>query len=205
MFITLEGPEGSGKTTAIKVVYEKLKELGKEVVLTREPGGVNVSEKIREIILDPKNTEMTAKTEALLYAAARSQHLSQVIIPAIDAGKLVICDRFIDSSLAYQGVGRNLGFEGVYVINKFAIGDYMPDLTIFFDINPEEGINRIHKNADRKKDRLDLEGLKFHQDVYDGYKKLCKKYKKRIKVIDASKTPEEVANDVLEIIIKHAK
>lgn len=199
-FITFEGPEGAGKTTVIAMISELLKEQGKEVILTREPGGIVISEKIREIILDNNHTEMDAKTEALLYAAARRQHLVEIVIPALESGVYVLCDRFIDSSLAYQGYARGLGIEEVLQINQFAIGNTMPDLTVFFDINPEEGLARITNNNEREQNRLDNENLRFHENVYEGYKKLIQRYPERIIMTDARLSKQEVTENVYNII-----
>lgn len=203
LFITFEGPDGSGKTTIANLVYKKLTEKGNEVLLTREPGGSEIAEQIRNIILDRKNTEMDKKTEALLYAAARRQHLVEKVLPALKENKIVICDRFVDSSLVYQGVARGIGIEKVYNINLFAIEDIMPNFTIFFDIDPEEGIKRTKKDNKRTLDRLDLEDLSFHQKVYDGYKEVIKRYPNRIITIDASKSIENVLEDVMKIIEEH--
>ena len=183
-FITLEGPDGSGKTTISKIVFDQLMAEGYKVLLTREPGGIDIAEQIRAIILDKKNIAMEARTEALLYD-----------------GYLVICDRFIDSSLVYQGVARNIGIDEVYQINLFAIGDVFPDTTIFFDIPYEIGLERINKNH-RDTDRLDLESNDFHKKVYEGYMSICEKYADRITKIDASKSIDEVASQVIDIIKK---
>ena len=199
-FITFEGPEGAGKTTVISTIVERLEEQGQKVILTREPGGIEISEKIREIILDNNHTEMDAKTEALLYAAARRQHLVEKVIPALESGAFVLCDRFIDSSLAYQGYARGLGIEEVLKINQFAIGDTMPDLTVFFDISPEEGLARIMDNSKREQNRLDNESLRFHQNVYVGYKKLIEQYPERIIMTDARLSKHEVTKNVYNII-----
>lgn len=198
-FITFEGPDGSGKTTISKIVAEQLESQGFKVLLTREPGGIDIAEQIRTIILDKNNTAMEARTEALLYAAARRQHLIEKVKPALDEGYIVICDRFVDSSLAYQGVARNIGIDEVYKINLFAIGDIMPDLTIFFDVPYEIGLARINNNQ-RTKDRLDLESNDFHKKVYEGYLKICGMYNDRITKIDATKTIDEVKNQVLFLI-----
>ncbi len=198
-FITFEGPEGSGKTSVIKAVLEVLKQNNIESITTREPGGVRISEAIREIILHVDNTEMDARTEALLYAASRRQHIVEVIWPALSKGKVVLCDRFVDSSLAYQGFGRDLGFEAVYHINKFAINDCLPDLTLFIDVPPKIGLNRVFSNG-RGVDRLDLETLEFHEKVYDGYKQLIKKFPERIKVIDGTLPLEAVVKKALQLI-----
>jgi dTMP kinase len=199
-FITVEGPDGAGKSTILKELYGKLIEEGFEVVQTREPGGVSIAEQIREVILNKDNTAMDIRTEALLYAAARRQHLVEVVIPALEKGSIVICDRFIDSSLAYQGNGRGIGMTEVMNINQFAIEDKMPDLTLYFDITPEEGLKRIARHDGREVNRLDLESLDFHQKVYEGYQSLIKQYPDRIKVVDASKSKEEVFEQAYDIV-----
>ena len=199
-FITFEGPEGAGKTTVIATLHERLEAEGKQVVLTREPGGIRIAEQIRTIILDNDNTEMDAKTEALLYAAARRQHLIEKVIPALNAGAIVLCDRFIDSSLAYQGRARGLGIDEVLLINQFAIENTMPDLTIFFDINPEEGLARIMNNSSRENNRLDKESVAFHESVYEGYKELLQRYPERIVVTNARLSEAVVTENVWRII-----
>ena len=199
-FITFEGPEGAGKTTVISAIVELLKNQGKDVLLTREPGGINISEKIRTIILDNNHTEMDSKTEALLYAAARRQHLVEKVMPALESGAYVLCDRFIDSSLAYQGHARGLGIDEVLQINQFAIGDMMPDLTVFFDINPEEGLARITDNNEREQNRLDNESLRFHEKVYEGYQILIEHYPERIIMTDARLSKPEVIENVYNLI-----
>lgn len=198
-FITLEGPDGSGKSTIAPLVYEALKNDGIDIILTREPGGVKIAEDIRKIILDPDNTEMDVKTEALLYAAARRQHLTQKVLPALERGTSVLCERFIDSSLAYQGIGRKIGFDEVYALNRFAIDDHFPDLTVYFDIDEKTGLDRIRRNRDDI-DRLDGESLVFHSLVHEGYKLVMERFKDRIVTIDASKTIAEVTKDVYKII-----
>lgn len=200
-FITLEGPDGSGKTTAASIIVEQLKAQGYKVLLTREPGGIDIAEQIRKIILDKNNTAMEARTEALLYAAARRQHLVEKVLPAIKEGYIVICDRFVDSSLVYQGVGRGIGIKEVYDMNLFAIGDIMPTKTIFFDIPYLEGLKRI-SNDNRETDRLDLESNNFHKQVYEGYLKICDMYPERIVKIDARKTVDEVVDQVMTEIKK---
>lgn len=199
-FISFEGPEGAGKTTIIAAVSERLQAAGMDVVLTREPGGIRISEKIREVILDDRSTEMDARTEALLYAAARRQHLVEKVIPALRRGAVVLCDRFIDSSLAYQGYARGLGIEEVLTINRFAIEETMPDMTIFFDIDPETGLARIASNEGREQNRLDKEGIRFHRDVYKGYKMLVDRYPDRIIQTDARLSKEEVTENVWKIL-----
>ena len=191
-FITLEGGEGSGKTTMIGRIGSYFEERGIPYVVTREPGGIEIAEKIRSIILDPLHTAMDARTEALLYAAARSQHLAEKVEPALRAGKAVICDRFVDSSLVYQGYARGLGIENVWAINRFAIGDLMPDVTLYLDIEPEVGLARIDAHDGREVNRLDLENLEFHRKVREGYFLLKEQFPERIRVIDASMKQEEV-------------
>lgn len=202
-FITLEGGEGAGKTTVINLLKKKLIREGYDILTTREPGGIEISEKIREIILDPANTNMDARTEALLYAAARRQHLIEKVNPALSEGKIVLCDRFIDSSLAYQGYARGLDIDEVYSINKFAIKDCMPSLTLFLDIEPQKGLERINANKDREKNRLDLEKIEFHEHVYEGYKLLLNRYPDRIKSINADQQIEQVAIEAVKLILAH--
>jgi dTMP kinase len=200
MFITFEGGEGSGKSTAIKHIVAELEKEGYSVVLTREPGGTPIAEEIRNVILDKKNTAMDPKTEALLYAASRRQHIVEKILPALKAGKIVLCDRFLDSSLAYQGGARGLGIDQVYAMNQFATDGLLPDLTILFDIEPELGLKRIAANAGREVNRLDVEKLPFHHAVRDAFHELAKRFPERYVVIDASKTPNEVAAEAYAAI-----
>lgn len=200
LFIVFEGGEGSGKSTIIEKVYEWLKEKRIDCIKTREPGGIKISEQIREIILNTENTNMDGRTEALLYAAARRQHLLEKVVPALEEGKVVLCDRFLDSSLAYQGYARGLGIEEVYEINKFAIGDNMPDLSILFDIEPELGLQRINNNTNREVNRLDLEKMDFHYKVREGYQIVYNNNKDRMVKIDASLSIENVFENVKIII-----
>ena len=200
MFITFEGPDGAGKSTIIKLVHEKLLQDGFNIVLTREPGGTPIAEKIRDIILDNSNQALDARTEALLYAASRRQHLVEKIWPALKEGKIVLCDRFLDSSLAYQGGGRNLGVENVLNINLFATENTYPDLTLFFDVSPEVGLARVSKDKKRVADRLDNENENFHDKVYKTFKEIIEQNKNRIVVIDASKSIDEVVEATYKII-----
>ena len=205
MFITFEGGEGSGKTTCIQKVVAHLQNEHYDVVLTREPGGTPISEEIRNVILDKKNTDMDPRTEALLYAASRRQHIVEKILPALKAGKIVISDRFLDSSLAYQGGARGLGIDTIYQVNQYATEGLEPDVTFFFDIDPEEGLARIAKNAGREVNRLDVEALAFHQKVRAAFQAITKQNPKRIVTIDASKSAEEVYETVLHEIEKRLK
>lgn len=192
IFITIEGPDGSGKTTILQMLAENLEKEGHAVVATREPGGIEIAEQIRKVILDPENTAMDPRTEALLYAAARRQHLAEKVKPALNAGKVVLCDRFVDSSLAYQGHARGLGIDEVYSINEFAIENMMPAMTLYFDVAPEIGLERINKNKGREVNRLDMEKLEFHQKVREGYMIIAERFPDRIAKIDASKELEAV-------------
>ncbi|RLL41705.1 dTMP kinase [Oceanobacillus piezotolerans] len=202
-FITFEGGEGAGKTSVLDRVYYTLLEQGYDVLKTREPGGIEIAEQIRRIILDPKNTAMEERTEALLYAAARRQHLVEKVLPALEQGKIILCDRFIDSSLAYQGYARGLGIEEVYAINQFAIKEQMPHLTLFFDIEPKKGLARIESNKERERNRLDLENILFHERVYQGYQILLDKFPARIKVVNADQPIEAVEKDAYDCVIEH--
>ena len=197
-FITIEGTDGGGKSTQIEKLVEYLKSMGREVVVTREPGGTSISEKLREILLDAKNSEMTDITEALLYAASRAQHVEEKILPAVKEGKIVICDRFLDSSIVYQGYARGLDIEMIKTINSFALSKIKPDITLFFDIRPEIGILRKKNMHDL--DRMEQEKIDFHNKVYNGYKALLNENPKRIKRIDAEKTIDEVYRQVIDAV-----
>lgn len=199
--ITFEGPDGAGKTTIINEILKQIPASKQaNVLVTREPGGSKISETIRQIILDPNNKEMDDRTEALLYAAQRGQHVNETIIPALRAGKIIFSDRYIDSSLAYQGVGRDLGIESVKAINDFATNNLSADLTLFFDIEPAVGLARIKKLRPNQEDRLEQEKLAFHEKVYDGYKQLVSLYPERIKSVDASQSIPEVVEQSVKII-----
>ena len=199
-FITFEGGECSGKTTIISEISKLFDNMKIKYITTREPGGIKIAEKIRNIILDVDNKEMTSETEALLYAAARMQHLSEKVIPMANDGYVVLCDRFLDSSIAYQGYARGLGVEKVLNINSFAL-DYLPDLTIFIDVKPEVALKRLSLRD--KTDRLDLETIDFHNKVYDGYLEAVKLYPNRIKVINGNQPLEDVINDCKKVILNY--
>ena len=202
IFITIEGPDGAGKTTVIKELNKRLeKEVKVGIVLTREPGGIPIAEKIRQIILDPENTEMDERTEALLYAAARRQHLVERVLPALNQGELVICDRFVDSSVAYQGSARGIGEEEILELNQFAIEGHLPDLTLYLDVPSEVGLARINQGRRATElDRLDKEDLAFHQKVRTGYLGLLDKYPERIHLIDAKEDIEKVVKNCYDLI-----
>ncbi len=197
-FITIEGNDGSGKSTVIEGLKEIFKKRGIDTIFTREPGGSMIAEKIRNIILDPKNIDMDDKTEALLYAASRRQHLQETVIPALEQNKLVICDRFIDSSLAYQGHARNIGIEEVYNMNMFATSGMLPDLTLYILVSPEVGLSR--KTHQKELDRLELETNSFHKTVYEGYLKLAEMFKDRVVLINGEESKEEVLRKTIEVI-----
>lgn len=199
MFITFEGPDGCGKSSVIKVIKEKLENDGYEVIVTREPGGSPIAEQIRKVILDVNNTDMDYMTECMLYAACRAQHLKDIVIPALKNNKVVICDRFVDSSYVYQGVVRGLGLERVVKINELVVKEYMPDLTICIDLASEICLDRINKNH-REKDRLDNEGLEFHKKIRNTYLELCEMFKDRIVKIDGNQTLENVSQDAYDVI-----
>lgn len=200
LFVTFEGGEGSGKSTAIKSLVDKLQKEGYEIVLTREPGGTPISEQIRDVILNKGNTAMDPVTEALLYAASRRQHVEEKVRPALKEGKIVLCDRFLDSSLAYQGGARGLGMDLILKINEPAINGLWPDVTIFFDLKPEVGLARINANSNREVNRLDVEKMEFHQKVRASFLELAERYPDRYVIIDASKTPEEVAEEAYDAL-----
>ena len=202
LFLTFEGCDGCGKTTVLNRVSVLLKEKGIPFLLTRETGGSKIAEEIRNVILDKKNTEMDPRCEALLYAASRRQHLVEIVLPALKKGIHVLSDRYLDSSLAYQGYARGIGMEEVYSINLFAIDGMLPDLTFFLDLPPEEGLARISKNETREVNRLDLEKENFHKKVYEGYKILLENYPERIVRIDARKTVEEESQEIFDILAK---
>ena len=200
-FIVFEGPDGSGKTTVCDIVCQKLKDKGFDIVHTREPGGIDIAEQIRAVILDPKNTAMDSRTEALLYAASRRQHLVEKVIPAINDGKIVICERFVYSSLAYQGKARGIGYEGVKAINDFAIEGCKPDITIYLDVDEKTGQSRI--NGRGNKDRLDAESINFHHLVNEGYKEIISLFKDNVKIVDATKDIDTVVDNSLAIILDY--
>ena len=201
IFISFEGPDGAGKTTVLEAILPQLKKLvGKEVITTREPGGVAIAESIRDLILDVNHTNMDDKTELLLYIAARRQHLVERILPELKKGNLVLVDRFIDSSVAYQGYGRGLDADAVTWLNNFATDGLQPDLTLYFDVDSQIGLTRIEKNKEREVNRLDLEQLDMHRRVRSGYLKLAQENPDRIVTIDAARPLEEVITDALFII-----
>ena len=202
LIISFEGPDGAGKTTVINRLLPILSEkLNRSIVSTREPGGVDIAERIRDVILDVNHTSMDDKPELLLYMAARRQHFVEKVLPALKSGKLVLIDRFIDSSVAYQGSGRGLDKQVISWLNDFATDSRKPDLTLYFDIDSETGLARIAKNAEREINRLDLEKLEMHQRVRQGYLELAELEKSRVVTIDASQDLEQVVADALKEIL----
>lgn len=200
LFVTLEGPDGSGKTTVAALLQRRMNEVGMDYVMTREPGGTAISEKIRDLILDTENREMDARCEALLYAASRAQHTEQLIRPALQAGKLVLCDRYVLSSLAYQGAGRALGMDAVASINAFATKELQPDLVLFLDVDPVEVLRRKARKVEQ--DRLEEAGGDFHRRVYDGYREALR-FANSVQVIDASRCAELVAEEAWKAIMAY--
>ncbi len=200
LVISIEGGEGAGKSTIIDEIAKYFIEKNLDFIVTREPGGVRIAEMIRNIILEKTYTEMDPRTEALLFAAARRQHLVEKVLPALREGKIVIFDRFVDSSLVYQGYVRGIGVEAVYDINQFAIEGFLPDLTLYLDVDPSVGLNRIAINPNREINKLDLEGLHFHQKVQEGYLMLFKAFPERIVKINANDTLENVLITVIKEI-----
>ena len=202
IFITFEGPDGAGKTSVLQALLPRLEQFGKEILTTREPGGVAIAESIRSVILDPKNTAMDDKTELLLYIAARRQHLKERITPALESGKLLLVDRFIDSSVAYQGFGRGLNVEDINWLNRFATDGLVPDLTLYFDIEVEEGLARIAKNRHHDVDRLDMETVDLHQRVRNGYLSILEQESDRVVKIDASQSLDVVTDAAFAVIVE---
>ena len=202
ILISLEGPEGAGKSSVLEALLPFLKNYGTGLITTREPGGVQIAEAIREGSLVPSHTAMDAKTELLLYIASRRQHLAERVLPALAQGKLVLMDRFIDSSVAYQGFGRGLGVSDIEWLNRFATDDLKPDVTLYFDLDVEEGLARIARNKNREVNRLDLEGLDMHRRVRQGYLYAFENEPDRIVKIDASQTLESVVQDSLAVLNK---
>src|SRR5574344_1184699 len=200
MFITFEGVEGCGKSSVLTYVFNELQKEKYNIMETREPGGVKISEEIRKIVLGKAYMEMDKRTEALLFAASRRQHLVEKVWPALKENKIVLCDRFLDSSLAYQGAGDGIGIDEVLKINLFATEDTYPDCTILFDLEPEIGLARINKNKNREVNRLDLKEVQFYKTVREAYLSLSKRYKERYVVIDASKDFDSVCDEVYKII-----
>ena len=196
-FVTLEGGEGSGKSTQLKLLEDYLDKSGYDVIYTREPGGTPISEEIRKILLGGKNVEMSDETEALLFAAARAQHIKEKILPAIAEGKTVVCDRYVHSSLVYQGYARGLG-EFVEKVNSYALENCMPDVTIFLDITPERAFAR--KGGADADDRLEQSGIDFHRRVYDGYVRMAEKFPDHFVRVNADRGIDEVFAEILDTL-----
>ena len=203
IFISFEGDDGAGKTTAARQIHRELEKMGYEVVYTREPGGSPIAEQIRQILLDPANKGMDPKTEAVLYTASRCQHVQDTILPAVEQGKIVLCDRFLDSSVAYQGYGRKLGADEIEGLNDFVLGGLRPDLTLFFEVSDETGHQRMVGRGEMN--RLDQESRQFHEDVRNGFRKIRQSASGRMKTVDAEGTPEEVLEQSMKIILDHIR
>lgn len=196
-FLSIEGPDGSGKSTISKKLLNYLEIKKIDCILTREPGGYqnDICEKIRQILLESRN--MSYKTEALLFAASRCEHVDNLIIPSLEDNKFVICDRYIDSSLSYQGFGRGLGIKNIYDINMFAINQLLPHLTIFIMIDPKIGIERIFSQRKEELNRLDKESLKFHEQTYKGYLEIANLYKERIIIVDGNESIDQIFKNII--------
>ncbi|MGB9911001.1 MAG: dTMP kinase [Microgenomates group bacterium] len=203
IFITFEGPEGGGKSLQIEKLKEYLQETGREVVVVREPGQTSIGEQIRQILLNPKNKEMEPRAETLLFESARAQLVEEVIKPALAVGKIVLADRFFDSTTAYQGYGRGMNLKEIDWLNRFATGGLVPDLTILLDVPVEVGLERRRKSG--KEDRLDKEGLEFHQRVREGYLKIAKSQPERWRVVNASRSPEEIFEEIKGLVEEKLK
>jgi dTMP kinase len=197
-FITFEGPEGCGKSSQIKLLSDALVKEGRIVLTTREPGGTDVGEEIRKILMNPEHVELTDLTEVFLYEAARAQIVNEVIIPALDSGHIVLCDRFSESTLAYQGYGGKISVEWIQKIDQMARGGLSPDLTLFIDVNPEVGLKRARASK-KEIDRLEEKDLEYHKRVYQGYLELAKKNPDRIKIVDGRKGVQEVHQEILKL------
>lgn len=198
LFITFEGCEGSGKTTVSKYLYNRLKDEGYDVIYSREPGGVDIAEQIRAVILNVNNTAMDPRTEALLYAASRRQHLAEVVLPALNEGKIVLCDRFVDSSLVYQGYARGIGIDKVWELNQFAIDDCMPDMTLYYDVDVEIGLARVRSRGELN--RLDSENVEFHKSVRHAYQLIAEKYPERIVTVDSNQCLQAVEEESYRLL-----
>lgn len=198
LFITFEGCEGSGKTTVSKYLYNRLKDEGYDVIYSREPGGVDIAEQIRAVILNVNNTAMDPRTEALLYAASRRQHLAEVVLPALNEGKIVLCDRFVDSSLVYQGYARGIGIDKVWELNQFAIDDCMPDMTLYYDVDVEIGLARVRSRGELN--RLDSENVEFHKSVRHAYQLIAEKYPERIVTVDSNQCLQTVEEESYRLL-----
>lgn len=203
--VSIEGPDGSGKSTLIQELARYYSSQGTEVVVTREPGGARIAEQIRQILLDPEHAEMEEKTELLLYIASRRQHLVEKVLPALDRGALVLMDRFIDSSVAYQGFGRGLDLEAIHWLNQFATDGNKPDLTLLLDLPAAEGLARIQATRSNDVDRLDQEDLSWHERVREGYLRLLEEEPTRFVKVDASQELSLVVEQALTLIQERLK
>lgn len=200
MFITVEGPDGSGKTTQLQLLVRSLTEKGYEVVVTREPGGTKVGNSIREVLLSPEHDEMTPRVEMMLYAASRAQNIDQVIRPALKRGAIVVCDRFVDASIAYQGYGLQYDLNQILSLNEWATAGIKPDLTFLFDLTPDQASRRMKDRG--QLDRIESRDESFHQRVYDGFKNLLEQHPDRMVRIDANSTIEMIQDEVLDITLE---
>ncbi len=204
-FITFEGPEGSGKSTQIKLLQDFFKAKGLETLVTREPGGTKPGDSIREVLINKSSGNLEAETELFLMLAQRCEHLRKVINPALKAGKVVLCDRYFDSSVAYQGYGRGLGAQKVRKAHEEFLGDFLPTLTVLLQIKPSDGLKRANHGGTKQLDRMECEELAFHEKVYDGYNKMAEAEPERFIKIDAVGDPKIISNHIIEAILKRFK
>ena len=202
-FITFEGGEGAGKSMQVEILASHLREVGYDITVTREPGGTRIGEQIRSITHNSENVDLNAKAEAYLMAASRAQHVVETIMPALETNRIVICDRFVDSSIVYQGYGRNLGADKIAALNEMAVNGATPDITFLLDIDPVVGAKR--QQAKKNKDRLDMQQTDFYTRVRNGYQTLVKQNKKRFVVIDANQSIEKIATKVWQVVQKKIK
>jgi dTMP kinase len=197
-FLVLEGGEAAGKSTQIDAVAAALHGAGWDVTITREPGGTSIGRRIRDVLLDPSSDPMDPRTEALLYAADRAQHVSEVIRPALEAGRAVVSDRFVDSSLAYQGIARGLGVDEIFDISAWATGHLLPDLVVYLDLSPAAAFERMGRGLDR----IENQGVEFHSGVRDAYLEIASNYPQRFEVVDASGDPSQVRERVVDVLLQ---
>ncbi|UFJ40516.1 dTMP kinase [Brevibacillus humidisoli] len=195
LFITFEGPDGAGKTTQVEAFSRGLRQKGYDVLVTREPGGTPISDKIRSLLLDPAHTEMTDATEVLLYAASRAQHVQEKVIPALQSGRIVVCDRFVDASIAYQGYGLGLPVDIIAEINRFATAGLKPDRTYLLDLSVSEGRSRLGRRDGL--DRIEQKGEDYHQRVRDGFQHIARQHPERIRLVDADRSIDEVHEEIM--------
>lgn len=205
MFITFEGIEGSGKTTQVRSVAQFLREKGRDCIVTREPGGTHVGKKIRSILLDPENKGIDPMTEVFLYTADRIQHLKEVVLPALSGGKIVLCDRYFDATVVYQGIARGVGIRTIQTLHRLFLNDFKPDMTILLDLAPDLGLSRAWRQIEKgdraeHETRFEQEALAFHHRVREGYLELAGMERSRFRIVDASRDVEEISRELIDLL-----